>query len=343
MGYILPNYDNEKILSDINYQSEVLDQLNIHKWFFILDFLNKENLSQRDMSEGYIKMYSILGLFMILQDIKDKKIEWIVPLILIIEEPELSLNPGLQKIIPDLLDYWSSRLWIQIFISTHSSFILSASIRFDNQKVYRIEDWKCLNPNWSNGKRVIFESAKMLGMGMDDYIVAPDNPVKNKSYIIYCEWRWEDGPSDWEIYNTIFRKYKNALFISCQSCEDVYRQYEASKEFYKYQAGQVRIIGLVDNDIENFKIEDWKSIGITVLERREIENYLYDPEIVYSLPDITQKLKDELSNLDIKNPDLKRNSIINQALKNRHQELAQFITNDTNIYKELELAIFWIE
>lgn len=341
MEYILPNYDNEKILNDINYQSSVLDQLNRHKWFFILDFLKTEDLSQRDMSEGYIKMYSILALFMILQDIKDKKIEWIMPLILIIEEPELSLNPGLQKIIPDLLDYWSSRLWIQIFISTHSSFIISAATAFDNQKVYRIENWRCLNPNWSNGKRVVFDSAQMLGMGIDDYVVAPNNPVKDKSYIVYCEGRWEDGLSDWEIYNTIFRKHKNVLFISCQSCQDVYRQYIAWKEFYKNQLGQIEIIGLIDNDSENSNIEEWKSIGITILERREIENYIYDLEIVSSLLSTSEILNEAISKIDIIKSDLKTNSIIHQQLKDKHQELAGLVGNDTNIYRELELCIFW--
>ena len=75
MDYILPNYDKEKILEDAIYHAAVLSQMDTHKWFFILDFLNKGNLSERDMSEGYVKMYSILGLLMILEDIKDKKFE----------------------------------------------------------------------------------------------------------------------------------------------------------------------------------------------------------------------------------------------------------------------------
>ena len=76
----------------------------------------------------------------------------------------------------------------------------------------------------------------MLGMGMDDFIVAPLAHIKNKSYIVYCESNKVDGSSDAEIYNTIFRKYENVLFISCGRCEDVYHQYIASTEFYKTQA-----------------------------------------------------------------------------------------------------------
>jgi hypothetical protein len=76
----------------------------------------------------------------------------------------------------------------------------------------------------------------MLGMGMDDFVTAPSVDIKDKSYIVYCESGDTKGSSDAEIYNTIFKKHKNVIFISCGSCRDVYYQYVAGKEFYKKQA-----------------------------------------------------------------------------------------------------------
>ena len=81
-------------------------------------------------------------------------------------------------------------------------------------------------------------------------------------------------------------------------------------------------------------------MGIKILKRREIENYLYDKEIVVKLENSNQILKkiNKIENLN--EHDFKANSEINQALKSKHLDLAKLITPDTDIYIELYQVIF---
>ena len=335
-----------KIISQFNFL--LWDVMNItaitkmpndtEKWEKGLQFYittNKKKLNLNYIAGGYIYFLKLIILLSI-EIHEDKNI-------ILIEEPEQQLNPRIQKLIPKFLksltDIYPDK---QFFVTTHSPFVISAATKFDDQKVYRIENWECLNPNGSRWARVVFESARMLGMGMDDFIVAPLAHIKNKSYIVYCESNKVDGSSDAEIYNTIFRKYENVLFISCGRCEDVYHQYIASTEFYKTQAWQVQVIWLIDNDPDNNKIEEWKKIWLTVLWRREMENYLYDKEIVVKLPSSpSQKAIEKIQSINISTHDVKNDQIVSQQLDKRKMELAWCMTSETETYKELKKSIFW--
>jgi AAA domain, putative AbiEii toxin, Type IV TA system len=87
---------------------------------------------------------------------------------LLFEEPESLLHPDYQKLIPSIMNFLVSK-GIQVIISTHSPFIISAAGEFpDTQKVYMIEDGKCLNPEGSSGKDVKGIAATMLGAGIED-------------------------------------------------------------------------------------------------------------------------------------------------------------------------------
>ncbi len=64
--------------------------------------------------------------------------------IFLIEEPENSLHPSLQKEIPAILNDFVAKAkandkTLQFIITTHSPFIISAARQYDNQKVYEIE------------------------------------------------------------------------------------------------------------------------------------------------------------------------------------------------------------
>ncbi len=111
--------------------------------------------------------------------------------IILIEEPEIAIHPGLQKQLPaifsDMIDfleidklssqnYYSNN--VNFIITTHSPFIINAAgeqaqsdIEADypiTQKVYMIEDGQCLNPEGSSGKDVKGIAATMLGAGIED-------------------------------------------------------------------------------------------------------------------------------------------------------------------------------
>ncbi len=278
--------------------------------------------------------------------------------VFLVEEPEIHLHPSLQKMVPKILNSLSNLYNVQFITTTHSPFIISAAAEIcsqekikskkeekefiPTQKVYKIEQGKCLNPYGSSGIDMVFESAKMLGAGIDSIIATPPSDIQPKSYIIYCEGAAKTI-KDSEVYNEIFRENNDCLFISCESCNDVYKQFIIGREFYKYQKAQIKVIGLVDNDPGNSKIEDWKKEGLNVLKRREIENYLYDKNIVINLKErkLTEKDNEEYNNVNIESDDLKKTKL-HQPLNNLKLELAKIIKekNDSEVYKELRECIF---
>jgi AAA15 family ATPase/GTPase len=89
---------------------------------------------------------------------------------ILIDEPETSLHPEVQKMFPKL---FASFPIIQFFVATHSPFIISAAAKEDNQKVYLIDGGETIdiygNKNSEESKlgyedsRIIPVAAKELG------------------------------------------------------------------------------------------------------------------------------------------------------------------------------------
>jgi AAA15 family ATPase/GTPase len=118
---------------------------------------------------------------------------------LLFEEPESFLHPSYQKILPSLLNdlFINESSSVQIFITTHSPFIISAAGEYsDTQKVYMIEDGVCLNPEGSSGKDVKGIAATMLGAGIED--LTPSTVVfcaqSEKTFLekINTKWYFKD-------------------------------------------------------------------------------------------------------------------------------------------------------
>lgn len=107
--------------------------------------------------------------------------------IFIIEEPENNLHPNFQKEIPHLFNSLYEGLkpelakTIIILVSTHSPFIVSASAKFSNQKIYPLQNGKLLEFDlgkltWSEtnaskgyrGAACAYIVSKMLGADITD-------------------------------------------------------------------------------------------------------------------------------------------------------------------------------
>jgi hypothetical protein len=99
-------------------------------------------------------------------------------LVMLLDEPENYLHPIWAKKIPQILSEFCDLYGVQFIITTHSPFIISeageiAEKEFEEgkeitQKVYMIEDGKCLNPEGSSGKDVKGIAATILGAGIED-------------------------------------------------------------------------------------------------------------------------------------------------------------------------------
>ncbi len=112
---------------------------------------------------------------------------------IIIEEPENNLHPNFQKNIPLLLNNLYKKLKpgllnkVFFFVSTHSPFIISASAKFLEQKVYPLQNGKPLKMDFSQnswiennssegykGSECAYIVSKMLGADITD-IGYPEN------------------------------------------------------------------------------------------------------------------------------------------------------------------------
>ncbi|MEP0915079.1 AAA family ATPase [Leptolyngbya sp. GB1-A1] len=108
--------------------------------------------------------------------------------IIIIEEPEISLHPNLQKEIPIIFNELFLSLAPEIarktflLISTHSPFIISSSAKFKEQKVFPLQNGSPINFNFNDqswvetnvssgysGANCAYVVSKMLGAEVTDF------------------------------------------------------------------------------------------------------------------------------------------------------------------------------
>lgn len=113
-------------------------------------------------------------------------------LLYLVEEPENSLHPSAQKLIPKILSRIHTSLLkygitVQFLITTHSPFIISASRESSNTKVYCLQNGQCVDlegqtseagsSGYTSSQSISIVN-KMLGTGLDDLI--PER-------IVFCE------------------------------------------------------------------------------------------------------------------------------------------------------------
>ena len=213
----------------------------------------------------------------------------------IIDEPELHLNTSIQrallleinKLVPD---------GCQIWIATHSTGFLRA-IQEDLKNDSQIIEFKSEN-KWASENYVLVPATlshknwqRIFSTALDDLskLICP-------KIIVYCEGK--DKPAldgrdlglDAEVYNTIFcEQYPDVLFISSGGNTELdQRSYIAIAIFSKVFS-ELQILVLKDRDMASGKMTSLKDRDLylennpknhRVLKRFEIENYLYDMEVL---------------------------------------------------------------
>lgn len=278
-----------------------------------------------------------------------------------IDEPELHINTAIQrkllieieKLIPDDCQLWIATHSIgflralQEELSDKSQVLdLSEKDYFTGQKV--IYPIKKTRQNWQR----IFNTA----LGDLTGLISPKR-------IIYCEGKAKGG-LDEKVFNTIFaEKYHDVHFVSSGGNTELDQRSEIALTILTQVFSDIEILVLKDrdigsgNDINEQDRQNYLSNNLPnhrVLNRLEIENYLFDKEVLKKYCQSTEGVSFDESKYDLNITD-----IINQNVKDKvgliksicgiktsinaekfKINLSAFITSDLKVYTELEQCIF---
>ena len=288
--------------------------------------------------------------------------------IYIIDEPELHLNTAIQrKLLIEINRMIPENC--QIWVATHSIGFLRAlqeDLNEDSQiidfndenewasKSYTLVPMKKCRNNWRN----LFQTA------LDDLtgLVSPRR-------LVYCEGRADpraDGSErglDADVYNTIFgEKYPDTLFVSSGGNTELDQRSAIAISILSKVFPDVEILVLKDRDMASGRLtnENDRQIYLDsnpdnhrVLKRFEIENYLYDKEVLQKYCAANRLAFDEATYdsffTDITNQQVKDETgrikkicgvVVSVTPEVFKKQLAKHIDDTMAVYLELEQVIF---
>lgn len=291
-----------------------------------------------------------------------------------IDEPEAHMHTRLQsKLLAELyrLIPEHSQLWI----STHSIGMLKEAEDLENKNPNSVTFLDFDNRDFDVAE--IIEPTKInksiwnrfFELALSDFskLISPEK-------IVFCEGTQQGRKCqnfDAQIYSKIFEeKHHNATFVSVGSCSEIEDLENKSIKLVSNILKASTVIKFVDRDDKSsHEVAELLTKGIKTLEKRHIENYLLDDEIITKLCMINgqndkietcltakrEAIKDSIENRNNSADDVKSASgkiytelkrILgltrcgNNTIAFLRDTMAPLITDDTNIYKELERQIF---
>lgn len=284
-----------------------------------------------------------------------------------IDEPELHLNTSIQrkllveieKLIPTNCQLWVATHSIGFLRALQDELKDDAQILDFSEKDYfhgthTIQPIKTTRKNWQR----IFSTALEDLTGL----ISPKR-------IIYCEGKDRPGQNgeekgfDAKVFNSVFGEtYHDSLFISSGGNTELDQRSEIGLAIMTKVFNDIEILVLKDRDISSGRLNDENDRKIyldnnpknhRVLNRWEIENYLFDKDVLKAYCSANDKefKEQDYENFvtDIINQNVKdetgRIKNFCSILTNVNPEtfklnLATFITTEMQVYKELENVIF---
>ena len=322
-----------------------------------LEFSKDETLfSFRNLSSGEKEIVDIIFNF------HRRKDEWIKNGIYFIDEPELHLNTKIQAFFLRELYRLCKKENAQLWVATHSLGFLRAAqdIKKENQELVSIIEFKYELSSQTKPICPILGSRedwkRIFQTALEDLtgLLAPRR-------IFYCEGRPDAGENnseqglDADIYNEIFfEKYPDVLFVSSGGGGEVTKNASLALNVLNKTFVDVELYLLKDRDDmtdkERKNFLDDNSVH-RMLERREIENYIFDKEV------LKEFCKQKFTTFNESTYDSKVTDINQQDLKVIQQDiqsscgvsgdislfkrnLAKVILKESKIYKDLSNVIF---
>ena len=288
--------------------------------------------------------------------------------IFLIDEPELHINTSIQKKLLLEINKLAGQD-CQIWLATHSIGFLRALQEDlkDDCQIIQFEK----GVNWASTQQTLTPIKKSLTKWKEIFETALDDltGLVSPRRIVYCEGKDRPGANgqekgfDAKIFNNIYgEKYHDTLFISSGENTELDQRSEIALAILTKVFSDIEILVLKDRDVSSGKNNDENDRQVylktnpdhfRIMKRWEIENYLFDKEVLKAfcegnkltfnedeydkfVTNITdQNLKDETGR--IKNYCGMTTSINAETFK---LNLSQYITEDMEVYKELEQCIF---
>ncbi len=288
--------------------------------------------------------------------------------VFLIDEPELHINTAIQKkLLIEINKLIGENC--QIWIATHSiGFLRSLQDDLNDEcQIIHFPEGIDLAAN----PHTIFPAPKTRAQWMKIFETALDDltSLVSPKRIIYCEGRDEPGVGgqerglDAKVFNNVFsEKHHDTLFISSGGNTELDQRSEIAIAILTKVFSELEILVLKDRDMSSGKPNDENDRQVylqnnpanhRVLKRWEIENYLYDKEVLKSYCTSNSLSFDETEYdkyvTDIENQNLKDatgriknycgiNSSINA--EQFKVTLSDFIKQGMVVFSELENCIF---
>lgn len=287
--------------------------------------------------------------------------------VICIDEPELHLNTSIQrkllieieKLIPDNCQLW---------VATHSIGFMRA-LQDELRNKAQIIDFS--EKDFFTGKHVITPIEPSRSNWKRIFSTALDDltGLLSPKRIVYCEGRAtptasnSEGGLDAKVFNNIFTKEHNdTVFVSSGGNAELDQRSEIALKILNKVFDEIEILVLKDRDISSGRLNSSEDrdhylrnnpANHRVLERWELENYLFDKEV------LKKYCAEEGLEFDENAYDLFFTDIVNQDIKGESMRvrnicgiktninpeifklnLSKVISQDMSIYLELKRCIF---
>lgn len=288
--------------------------------------------------------------------------------IFIIDEPELHLNTSIQrKLLIEINRLIGDNC--QLWVATHSIGFLRA-LQEELKDQSQIIEFKTDIP-WASTVQKLTPIIKSRSQWQRIFETALDDltGLISPKRIIYCEGKDSPGKGgiekgmDAQVYNIIFgEEYPDTLFVSSGGNTELDQRSRIAFAILSKVFPELEIwickdrdmsSGILNNEDDRQQYLKLNTSAHRVIKRWELENYLYDKSVLKKYCDKNGLVFSE------KEYDMFVSDIVNQHIKDETGriknfcnirvnvnpekfkiELAQFITPDMDVYKELDECIF---
>lgn len=240
-----------------------------------------KNFSYQNLSAGEKSAFDLI-LDMVVQS------KYYPDAIYCIDEPELHMHTKLQgKVLRELylLIPGKSQLWV----STHSIGMLQEAEDIEKEKPGTVVFLDFGNRDYDTDQiiqpsrigKAVMDKFYELAFGDFAKLLLPKT-------IVFCEGDPNGGKRkdfDKTIYSTIFADtHPEAFFISAGSCNDIEKIEKNSGEIIQALLTGTQVIKIVDRDDRSEReVSDLMKKGIRVLQKRNLESYLFDDSVIKEL------------------------------------------------------------